>query len=106
MDSMVTSLVDGTTLTRIIDWVRTWSELKFESSSEPSNNTVNAPVTGDAVGNDDADGVGENSRLGEGVTLITWLVALIAISAAGMKYARPPASPDITRASRRRKLVR
>jgi hypothetical protein len=36
-------LVDGTTRTRIIDCVRTRSPENFESSSEPSRSTVNAP---------------------------------------------------------------
>ena len=31
------------TRTRIIDWVRTWSPLNLESSSEPSSSTVNGP---------------------------------------------------------------
>ncbi len=54
MDSIVTSLVEGTTLTRIIDWVRTWSALNFESSSEPSSSTVKAPGT--ELGDDEGEG--------------------------------------------------
>src|SRR2546421_13090089 len=104
IESMVTSLVDGMTLTRIIDWVRTWSALNLESSSEPSSSTVKAPVTGLAEGA--VDGVGVKSRLGDGVTWITWPVASRAVCAAGMKYAMPPATDDIAMARRTRTVVR
>src|SRR2546422_8921075 len=100
---MVTSLVEGMTRIRIIDWVRTWSELNLESSSEPSSSTVNAPLTAAA---DVAEGDGEKSMLGEGVTWITWPVASRAVCAAGMKYAMPPATDDIAMARRTRTVVR
>ena len=80
---MVTSLVDGMTLIRIIDWVRTWSALNLESSSEPSSSTVKAPVT--ALAGVAVDGVGVKSMLGDGLTWITWPVASSAVCAAGMK---------------------
>src|SRR2546425_214853 len=101
---MVTSLVEGVTRIKIIDCVRTWSEVNLESSSEPSNSTVNAPVT--AAGADVAEGVGEKSMLGEGVTWITWPVASRAVCAAGMKYAMPPATDDIGRSSSTRAGMR
>jgi hypothetical protein len=101
---MVTSLVEGMTRIKIIDWVRTWSELNLESSSEPSSSTVNAPVT--ALADEGADAVGEKSMLGEGVTWITWPVASRAVWAAGMKYAMPPATDDIAMARRTRQMVR
>src|ERR1700694_3442588 len=49
MDIMVTCLPAGSTRTRIIDWVSTWSALNFESSSEPSNSTVKG-APGEAAG--------------------------------------------------------
>src|SRR2546428_11388214 len=97
---MVTSLVEGVTRIRIIDCVRTWSELNLESSSEPSSRTVNAPVT--AAGADVAEGVGEKSMLGGGVTWITWPGASRAGCAAGVKYALPPPTDDIAMARRTR----
>src|ERR1700730_7054646 len=89
---MVTSLVAGMTRTRIIDWVRTWSALNFESSSDPSKRTVNGPhgVTGIV------DGEGEKRRqVGDGDGMFTTCpVAWIAVAAAGMKYAKPPATAE------------
>src|SRR2546428_4516043 len=101
---MVTSLVEGVPRIRIIDCGRTWSELNLESSAEPSSRTVNAPVS--AAGADVAEGVGEKSMLGEGVTWITWPVASRAVCGGGMKYAMPPASEDIAMARRRRTVLR
>src|SRR5260370_12411762 len=87
---MITCLVLGITLTRIIDCVSTWSEENFESSSDPSSSTVNAPC-GWATGLGD----GEVSALvGDGVgeaILTTCPVASQASLAAGRKYARLPA---------------
>src|SRR5437016_13144116 len=97
---MVTSLVEGMTRIRIIDCVRTWSELNLESSSEPSSSTVKAPVT--VLAGEVAEGVGEKSMLGEGVTWITWPAASRAGCAAGMKYAMPPATDDLPMARERR----
>ena len=100
----MTSFVEGTTLTRIIDCVRTWSALNFESSSEPSSSTVKAP------GTELGDGEGEREvkiEVGDGLgSWITWPVASSAVCAAGTKYAKPPATDDIAMASRMRKLVR
>src|SRR5438132_13116702 len=101
---MVTSLVEGMTRIRIIECVRTWSELNLESSSEPSSSTVKAPV--DVCAGEVAEGVGEKSMLGDGVTWITWPVASRAVCAAGMKYAMPPATDDIAMARRRSTVVR
>src|ERR1700686_4652875 len=100
MDSIVTSLVAGMTRTRIIDWVRTWSALNFESSSDPKRSTVNGPPGATGI----ADGEGDNRMCvgdGEGM-FTTWPVAWIAVAAAGMKYAKPPATADseIARAAR------
>src|SRR5579864_1014873 len=78
IESIVTCLVEGTTLTRIIDWVNTRSPMNFESSSEPSSSTVNAPVTGTAVAEGEVEGTGERSVLGDGVTWSTCPVDSIA----------------------------
>src|SRR5690348_2045696 len=103
---MVTCLVDGTTRTRIIDCVSTWSELNLESSSEPRSSTVNAPVMGAGEGEGLGDGEARRS-VGEGVgTRITCPVESSASCAAGMKYAIPPATDESTMASTTRKLVR
>src|SRR5579859_2251478 len=92
MDSMVTCLLAGLTRTRIIDCVSTWSALNLESSSEPSNRTVNAVPKG--------VGLGVGIRLGEGDgTLTTCPVASNAVFAAGKKYARAPAKLDMITAT-------
>src|SRR3989442_14774930 len=83
------------TLTRIIDWVSTWSEENFESSSDPSSRTVNEPgVRAAALGDGDAllvpdegDGVGD-------AMVTTCPVASPASFAAGSKYASLPAIAD------------
>src|SRR3977135_2348696 len=102
---MVTSLVAGTTRTRIIDWVRPWSAKNLESSSEPRSRTVNAPWDWAA---ELGEGDGENKRpVGEGDgTLTTWAVAFHAVTAAGMKYAKPPAAAASAIASRAMVSVR
>src|SRR6266550_6310747 len=105
IDSIVTCLVDGTTRTRIIDCVRTWSALNFESSSEPSRRTVNAPVT--ALGEGFCGDGDSKMSVGEGVgTVMTWPADSIANCAAGRKYASPPATDERVMASKTRKLVR
>ena len=101
---MVTCLVEGTTRTRIIDWVSTWSELNFESSSDPSSRIVNAPVMGAAVAVGELDG--DASWLGDGVTCWTWPSDSIASCAAGTKYAMPPATADMKMAKTTIRLVR
>jgi hypothetical protein len=64
---MVTECVDGMTRTKIIDCVSTWSELNFESSSDPSNSTVNAPGTcATALGEGDVSSVGDGEGPGDG----------------------------------------
>src|SRR5260370_37855419 len=91
---MTTSLVAGSTRTRIIDWVRTWSAENFESSSEPRSRTVNAPCCETGLG--DAEGEGEKrvaSGEGEGTTAGT-PVSWSAVAAAGKKEAHPPATPE------------
>src|SRR6266550_7171395 len=85
IESIVTCLVEGTTRTKIIDWVSTWSPMNLESSSEPRSRTVKAPVIGATVAAADDDGEGESSVPGDGVTWITWPVDSIANCAAGMK---------------------
>src|SRR5216683_6842726 len=106
MESIVTFFCDGTTRTRIIDWVSTWSPPNLESSSDPSSSTVNAPVIGCTDGAD--EGLGDvNRSVGEGVgTRMTCPVESSASCAAGMKYEIPPATDDSTMASTTRKLVR
>src|SRR5450759_1328208 len=101
---MVTSLVAGFTRTRIIDWVSTWSELNFESSSDPRRRTVNAPCE-TAIG--DAEGEGENRMLvGDGEAMVTaWPVSWSAVAAAGRKYANPPATAERATASTTRVMV-
>ena len=94
---MVTCFVEGTTRTRIIDCVRTWSEKNLESSSEPSRSTVNAPV-----GCGEGLGVGVKRRVGEAdgeATLTVWPVTSQAVAAAGRKYANAPADADRTTAN-------
>src|SRR6202165_4965689 len=104
MDSIVTSLVAGMTRTRIIDWVRTWSALNFESSSDPNSSTVNGPPGATGIG----DGEGEKRMsVGEGDGMLTTCpVAWIAVAAAGMKYAKPPATADSAIARAARVMVR
>src|SRR5947208_17097832 len=102
MESIVTSFVEGTTLTRIIDCVRTWSALNFESSSEPSSSTVKAPGTelGDGEGGREV-----KLEVGDGLrSCITWPVACSAVSAVGKKYDEPPATVEPAGASRMRNL--
>src|SRR5215472_17226972 len=106
MDSIVTCLVEGTTRTRIIDWVRTWSELNLESSSDPRSRIVNAPVIGAAVAEAEALAEGEGSALGVGTSGWTWPKDSIASWAAGTKYAMPPANADMKMASTTIRLVR
>src|SRR2546428_4260125 len=95
------------TLTRIIDWVSTWSEENFESSSDPSSRTVNEPgVRAAALGDGDALLVSDE---GEGVgdaMVPTCPVASHASFAAGRKYARLPAIADRTTAKTARVAVR
>src|SRR6185437_15545237 len=106
MDSIVTCLVEGTTRTRIIDWVRTWSEVNLESSSEPRSRTVNAPLTcGRALGDGVKRSDGEAIADGEG-TFTAWPVDPNAIAAAGRKYAKPPDPLARTIASRARSRIR
>jgi hypothetical protein len=95
------------TLTRIIDCVSTWSAENFESSSDPSRRTVNAPCpcrfAGVGVG-DEADAL-----LGDGVgdaMLTTCPVASQASLAAGRKYARLPAIAEMNTAKTARTAVR
>ena len=81
---MVTCFFDGTTRTKIMDCVNTWSALNFESSSEPSNKTVNAP--GMEVGDGDCGGGVNKRSVGDGDgTVITWPVDSMASRAAGRK---------------------
>ena len=77
IESMTTVFVAGMTLTRIIDWVSTWSPRNFESSSDPSSSTVKAPTCWGELG----DEVGEKSRPdGEGDAIsTTWPVAWTAV---------------------------
>src|SRR5260370_40314144 len=90
---MTTSLVAGSTRTRIIDWVRTWSAENFESSSEPRSRTVNAPCCETGLG--DAEGEGEKRvASGEGGgttggTPVPWSAG----AAAGEEEADPPPPP-------------
>src|SRR6266550_4456129 len=84
IESMTTFFVDGLNLTRIIDWVSSWSPMNLVSLSEPRRRTVKAPgVRGDglAVGPIELSGVG----VGEGMS--TTLVASYASWMAGRKYA-------------------
>src|SRR5260370_28379637 len=102
---MTTSLVAGSTRTRIIDWVRTWSAENFESSSEPRSRTVNAPCCETGLG--DAEGEGEKrvaSGEGEGTTAGT-PVSWSAVAAAGKKEANPPATAQRATASTARVMV-
>src|SRR5260370_12455431 len=102
---MTTSLVAGSTRTRIIDWVRTWSAENFESSSEPRSRTVNAPCCETGLG--DAEGEGEKrvaSGEGEGTTAGT-PVSWSAVAAAGKKEANPPPTAGRAAASTARELV-
>ena len=83
---MITCFELGMTLTRIIDCVSTWSAENFESSSDPSRRTVNAPCPCRFAG----VGEGEDADvlLGNGVgdaTLTTCPVASQASFAAGRK---------------------
>ena len=82
---MITCLELGMTLTRIIDCVSTWSAENFESSSDPSSRTVNAPCPCRFAG----VGIGEDGAvLGKGVgdaMLTTCPVASQASLAAGRK---------------------
>src|SRR5581483_10196660 len=89
IDSIVTCLVEGTTRTRIIDWVSTRSPENFESSSEPRRRTVKAPEVA-TVGAELALGVGlKRIEVGDGDgRSIEAPEALKAIMAAGRKYAR------------------
>src|SRR5260370_41868686 len=90
---MTTSLVAGSTRTRIIDWVRTWSAENFESSSEPRSRTVKAPCC--ETGLVDGEGDGEKrvaSGEGEGTTAAT-PVSWSAVAPAGEKKGNPPAPP-------------
>src|SRR5450759_1533240 len=94
---MVTSLVAGCTRMRIIDCVRTWSEVNFESSSEPRSRTVKAPCCPTALG----EGDGEKrmpAADGEGIWTVC-AVELKATRAAGIKYAKPPATAETAMAS-------
>src|ERR1700674_1570159 len=105
IDIIVTFLVAGLTLTRIIDWVSTWSPMNLESLSEPSSKTVNAPGVWVAI-----DGVGDPSRpvddgVGDG-TATAWPVASRASATAGRKYAKPPAALDSTTAATARERMR
>src|SRR5450759_3996827 len=101
---MVTSLVAGFTRTRIIDWVSTWSELNFESSSDPSRRTVNAPCE---TASGDGEFEGENRMLvGDGdATATAWPVSWSAVAAAGRKYANPPATAERATASTTRVIT-
>jgi hypothetical protein len=93
-------LVDGTTRTRIIDWVRTRSPENLESSSDPRRSTVNAPAVV-AVGTALALGLGlKRPCVAEGEGISTDCPdALKAIIAAGRKYARLPEAAAISTAS-------
>jgi len=67
---------------------------------------VNAPPTL-ATGDDVGAGEAVNRSVGEGVGICgAWPNALSVSSAAGMKYARPPAPDERTRASATRTMVR
>src|SRR5260370_19884971 len=102
---MTTSLVAGSTRTRIIDWVRTWSAENFESSSEPRSRTVNAPCCETGLG--DAEGEGEKrvaSGEGEGTTAGT-PVSWSALAAAGKKEANPPPTAERAAARTARVMV-
>jgi hypothetical protein len=93
------------TLTRIIDCVRTCSAENFESSSDPSSRTVNAPC-GWAMGLGDGD---VSTLVGDGVgeaMLTTCPVASQASLAAGRKYAKLPAIAERPTAKTARTAVR
>src|SRR4029077_4086627 len=103
---MVTEWVDGTTRTRIIDCVSTWSAKNLESSSEPRSRTVNASLGwGRRLGEGDDDTVGD--AVGDGdARLIPWPVESQASLAAGRKYAKLPAIAERTMAKMARAAVR
>src|SRR5438270_7366677 len=102
---MITCLVDGMTRTRIIDCVSTCSLKNFESSSEPSRRTVNAPCCW-GVGFSDASGLNsEGSDEGDGMA-IGLLIASYAVTTAGRKYAKPPDEAASATATTARTRVR
>src|SRR5260370_24908268 len=103
---MVTEWVDGTTRTRIIDCVSTWSAKNLESSSEPRSRTVNASLGwGRRLGEGDAVALGDGVGDGEAMAM-TWPVASKASLAAGRKYAKLPAIADRAMAKMARAAVR
>src|ERR1035437_3125005 len=108
MESMVTLPAVGSTRTRIIDWVQQKPEVlpavvNLPSLSEPSSRTVKgapdpAAPTGVAVGP-------PGSTVGA-VTWMEWPVAPSAVVTVGQKKLSAPTTPDSTKPSRTRRMLR
>src|SRR2546425_6424243 len=89
MESIVTCLAAGSTRTRIIDWVSTWSGSNFWSSSDPSSRTVKGAS---------AAGVGVAATMVADATGMSDFcpVVRMAVVNAGKKYANAPNDPEMT----------